>query len=74
MILIRFCDGDRDCLGGEDEPASTCRSGNYTCPPEFFKCDSGRCINRDFVCDGGLVISPICYRFILEILNKILYY
>jgi hypothetical protein len=37
----------------KDEPTNVCRAGNYTCPPEFFKCGSGRCINKEFVCDGG---------------------
>lgn len=53
FCFFRYCDGDRDCPDGEDEPANVCQTGNYTCPSEFFKCDSGRCINKDFVCDGG---------------------
>ena len=48
-----FCDNDRDCPNGEDEPVNNCRYGNYTCAPGMFKCDSGRCIDRNFVCDGG---------------------
>jgi hypothetical protein len=52
-FLKRFCDGDHDCKNGEDEITTICKNGNFSCPEEYFKCDSGRCINKNFVCDGG---------------------
>ncbi|PAA57754.1 hypothetical protein BOX15_Mlig019311g3 [Macrostomum lignano] len=48
---IDVCDGYKDCIGGEDESPSFCRS--YMCSPEEFYCSqSHRCIPTGRVCDG----------------------
>lgn len=39
------CDGKADCAGGEDEHLCDCE-------PNEFKCNTGRCVTADSVCDG----------------------
>lgn len=41
--------GSPDCEDLSDEPA-TC--GAAACPPNHFKCASGRCVYQAYVCDG----------------------
>lgn len=45
---VYFCDGDRDCNDGTDEP-SDCQ---HNCATGEFKCNSGKCIMELFKCDG----------------------
>ncbi|CAH0400220.1 unnamed protein product [Chilo suppressalis] len=44
------CDGERDCLGGEDEKDEKCK--HSTCAPYMFRCPSGKCIFKSWMCDG----------------------
>ena len=52
MVFLRFCDGDPDCDGGEDEPEDKCQAESRTCFGDLFTCDNGNCIPRIYVCDG----------------------
>ncbi|KAL0829250.1 hypothetical protein ABMA28_004072 [Loxostege sticticalis] len=44
------CDGERDCLGGEDEKDEKCK--HFTCAPYMFRCPNGKCVFKSWVCDG----------------------
>uniref|UniRef100_A0A8C7WKZ3 Very low density lipoprotein receptor n=1 Tax=Oncorhynchus mykiss TaxID=8022 RepID=A0A8C7WKZ3_ONCMY len=55
------CDGEKDCDNGEDEincgesillSTPFTHTGNITCASLEFTCASGRCISRNFVCNG----------------------
>ena len=52
ICFLRFCDGDPDCDGGEDEPEDKCQAESRTCFGDLFTCDNGNCIPRIYVCDG----------------------
>ena len=62
-----YCDGDKDCEGGEDEPEGECQDKDRTCFGNLFTCDNGNCIPYTYVCDGdndcvdgsGLVTNAI---------------
>lgn len=45
-----ICDGEPDCLDGEDEAASTCLSNK--CSDNEFMCSNGKCIMEREKCDG----------------------
>ena len=47
-----YCDGDKDCEGGEDEPEGVCTDKERTCFGNLFTCDNGNCIPYTYVCDG----------------------
>lgn len=44
-----FCDGEKDCDDGSDEPPSC---GQRQCTTWQFRCASGQCISRNWTCNG----------------------
>ncbi|GBG82140.1 hypothetical protein CBR_g34421 [Chara braunii] len=56
LVEEKLCDGVVDCVGdgGSDERDEYCKKRG--CSPSslfsLFQCESGRCINRQLVCDG----------------------
>lgn len=68
------CAGTPDCEDLSDEPASC---GAAACGANHFRCDSGRCVFKAYVCDGrddcgdgsdeGLqhACTPPAFRYIL---------
>ncbi|XP_068235638.1 sortilin-related receptor-like [Palaemon carinicauda] len=48
------CDGHKDCADGSDEDAcGTIAHGDNNCPPGYFSCDGGVCIEYFRMCDGN---------------------
>ena len=45
----QVCNGERDCVGGEDEAEALCGSSPR---PDKFECNDGKEIDKDYVCDG----------------------
>lgn len=42
IMAIWHCDGDMDCIDGEDEPDDVC--SQRTCDPTYFKCRNNKLI------------------------------
>lgn len=47
-----WCNGEKECDGGEDEYPSVC--SNHTCGINEFKCDDGNCIPLSSMCDSDI--------------------
>ena len=45
-----LCDGEPDCLDGEDESKAVCEG--KTCSPQQFACKNGKCILKHLKCDS----------------------
>ncbi|ELU02214.1 hypothetical protein CAPTEDRAFT_47750, partial [Capitella teleta] len=68
ILITHACDGQRDCLGGEDEICGhlcsigefeaslscihDCQPHNCTCVETHFQCQSGACIPFEKLCNG----------------------